>query len=461
MKKITTSIFTSLFFIFASYSQEVAIDKNTLKELRSSIKQSSYFKAISNSVSNQNIKKLAKNRKNVAAFDYHFKHKVKTSGISSQNQAGICWMFTGLNCMKPKALTTLNIANFEFSSNYLFFYDQLEKSNLFLQEIINTRNFKTNDRKVEWLFRHPISDGGVWNLFVDLVEKYGLMPKQAMPNTQNSKNSSMMNKILKRKLKEFALELREMSGKEKTELQTRKTEMLKDIYKILTISLGEPPEEFTYRYKNKDGELVSLENYTPKQFAKKIIDVDLNEYVLFMDNPTREYYKLYEIEYDRNLIEGNNWKFVNLPADKFKEFAKESIKANEAMYFSCDVGKFMDRETGILDTENYDYESLFDMKFSMNKTQRIKTFESGSTHGMALIGVDTDKNGKITKWLLENSWGASSGHNGYLIMTDRWFDEYMFRIVMNKKFVSDEILKILKKEAILLPPWDPMFIFDK
>jgi bleomycin hydrolase len=169
---------------------------------------------------------------------------------------------------------------------------------------------------------------------------------------------------------------------------------------------------------------------------------------------------VYEIEFDRNLYEGINWWFINLPTQDFKNAALEAIKNNEAMYFSCDVGKELSRDKGILAMGNYDYESLFDTKFGMDKKARILTHQSGSTHGMALVGVDVDENGKITKWLLENSWGASSGHNGYLIMTDEWFDNYMFRIVIPKKYLSKKILDKLNQKRIKLPPWDPMFEYD-
>ena len=229
---------------------------------------------------------------------------------------------------------------------------------------------------------------------------------------------------------------------------------------MLVFSLGEPPESFQWRYKDKKGKISSLETFTPKSFYKQFINIDLNDYVLFMDDPSRPYEKLYEIEYDRNIYEGRNWQFINLPSSRIKSFAKQSIINNEAMYFSCDVGKQLNRKRGILSVSNYDYESLFGIRFGMTKRQRIASFESGSTHGMALVGVDTDTDGKIRKWLLENSWGSKSGHKGHLIMTDRWFDEYMFRLVIHKRFIDPEVLAMLKQKAKKLPPWDPLFAPD-
>ena len=238
--------------------------------------------------------------------------------------------------------------------------------------------------------------------------------------------------------------------------------MLADIYKLLAYNLGEPPTEFEWRYKDKDGNLSQSKTYTPKSFMTETLgDIKFDDYIMLMDDPSKAYYKLYEIEKDRNVMEGKNWKFINLPAKEIKQYALKSIQNNEALYFSCDVGKQLNSEEGILDINNYDYESLFGVKFDMTKRERIISHESGSTHGMALVGADLDSEGTITKWLLENSWGIKSGNNGYLTMTDRWFDEYMFRVVVLKKFIDDKTLKILSQKPIALPPWDPMFKKDE
>jgi len=224
------------------------------------------------------------------------------------------------------------------------------------------------------------------------------------------------------------------------------------------ISLGIPPGEFSWRFEDKDGNLSEIKTYSPLSFYNEFVNVDLSDYVMFMNDPTRDFGKVYEIEYDRHTFEGHNWKYINLEPDKIKSFAAASIKENEAMYFSCDVGKQLDKDRGYLDVNNYNYDVLFGVIFEMDKAQRIQTYESGSTHGMALVGVDI-KDGKTTKWLLENSWG-DSGFNGHLIMTDAWFDEYMFRLVIHKNFVDEETLRILETEPVMLPPWDPMFLPD-
>ncbi len=450
----------SLIFFVNSFSQK-SLSEKELNDIKSSYHTNdSYLKAVTNAVSNNEITKLALNRQNIGKFDHKFKYKVKTNGITDQESSGRCWMFTSLNVMRPKAMHNYGLPMFEYSENYLYFWDIFEKSNLFLENIIETRNKKIDDREVDWLFSNVVGDGGVWNSFTNLAEKYGLVPKEVMPETNSSENTRMMVRLIRRKLRGDALKLRNMKGTDEV-LRKAKITMLKDVYKMLCINLGEPPTEFMWRYKDKDGNLTSYKKYTPISFKDESLGkINFSDYVMLMDDPSKAYYKLYEIQKDRNVLEGKNWKFINLPAKEIKKFALKSLKNNEAMYFSCDVGKQLNRNEGLLDTENYDYESLFGVKFDMNKKERILSHESGSTHGMALIGADVDKNEKITKWLLENSWGKSSGHNGYLTMTDRWFDEYMFRVVILKKFIDEKTIKILNQKPIMLPPWDPMFQED-
>jgi len=439
-----------------------ALTPDILNRLKASYKASNYHKAVSHAVQNNDIKKLAYTQANKLKYDDHFTYKVTVKNITDQKQSGRCWMFTSLNTVRPIVIDKLNLDKFEFSSNYLYFYDQLEKANLFLEAIIKTAEAPDDDRTVKWLYHNAIGDGGVWNLFVNLVEKYGLIPKEAMPETHASENTSWLSRMLRNKLREDGYELREMyrAKKDYKTMEARKIEQLKDIYKMLVIALGEPPTEFTWSYTDHEGKKSEEKKYTPKSFYDEMIGKNLDDYILFMDDPTRPYNKLYEIEYDRNVYEGRNWKFINLPADELKPMLIASLKNKEAMYFSCDVGKQLDRDNGVLSMQTYDFGSLFDVQFGMDKKARIITGQSGSSHGMALVGVDLDENGKVKKWLLENSWGPTAGHNGYLIMTDPWFDNYMFRIVVDKAFIPEKYMKILKQKPTMLPPWDPMFKND-
>jgi bleomycin hydrolase len=461
MKK-SLLIIVSFLFVTMSYAQNGSITPDVLKKLEKSVSFDANDKARMNALSSNNIKDISLNRENVGKVDHNFKYSVEVSGITDQKSSGRCWMFTSLNMLRPKVMEKYNISSFEFSENYLYFYDQLEKANLFLETVLKYADKPMDDKYNEWLFKSPIGDGGVWNSFTNLVGKYGLVPKSVMPETNSSSNTGWLRRMIKRKLREDGLMLRTLSEKSSPEqLQEKKTIMLADIYKMLVYNLGQPPQTFEWRFKDKDGTLSEYKEYTPISFKDEVVgNINFDDYVLLMNDPSREYFKLYEIEYDRNVVEGKNWLYINLPADDIKKFAVESIKNNEAMYASCDVGKQLYKDGGTLDIDNYDFESLYDVKFGMSKADRIRSFDSGSTHGMALVAVDVDKKEVPTKWRFENSWGASNGDNGYLTYTDEWFNEYMFRVVVLKQFVSDEILKILKDEPILLPPWDPMFSED-
>lgn len=439
----------------SAQNKEGGISEAMLERIRSGYAATPEQKAVKNALASNSIAALAVNSENLAMCDTHFSHRVTTRGITNQKSSGRCWLFTGLNVLRAKMIREYDLPEFEFSQNYCSFYDLLEKSNLFLQAVIDTRDAGLDDRKVDWLMKNPIGDGGQFTGVSNLIMKYGVVPKSAMPETYQSDNTSGMTSILKQKLREYALELRAMQS---AKIQERKTEMLTEIYRILVECLGVPPTEFEWTYYDKSGNEVSRRTYTPKSFYDEFIGEDLERnYVMIMNDPSREYGKVYEIEYDRHVYDGENWLYVNLPIERIKEIAIASIKDNTAMYFSCDVGKFMDRAKGTLDLKNFDYESLFATSFPMDKRERIQTFASGSSHAMTLIAVDLNEAEDPVKWMVENSWGASSGYQGCLIMTDEWFDEYMFRLVAERKYVPEDVLKMLDQKPTLLPAWDPMF----
>lgn len=440
-------------------AQTGGIDEAMLGRIRRGYTGTPEQRAVRNALASNSIATLAINAENLAMCDTHFSHRVPTVGITNQKSSGRCWLFTGLNVLRAQMIREHGLPEFEFSQNYCSFFDLLEKSNLFLQGIIDTRDLPLSDRKVEWLLQHPISDGGQFTGVSNLVMKYGVVPKSAMSETFQSENTAQMARILSLKLREYALELR---AAKPARAVARKEEMLTEIYRILVSCLGEPPTEFEWTRCDKSGERISTERYTPKRFYDRFVGAQLEQnYVMLMNDPSRPYYKVYEIEYDRHVYDGENWLYVNLPIDRLKEIAVASIAAETAMYFSCDVGKFLDRTSGRLDMANFDYESLFGTTFPMDKKARIETFASGSSHAMTLIAVDLDEAGKPRKWMVENSWGATSGYRGNLIMTDEWFDEYMFRVVAERRFVPDDVLKLLDEQPILLPPWDPMFAAEE
>ena len=276
----------------------------------------------------------------------------------------------------------------------------------------------------------------------------------------NTNNTSSISSLMALKLREDGLQLREMAMKKNvslTMLQDKKTEMLGTIYRMLALTMGEPPAQFTWQQKNAKGEIVSTDTYTPKSFYEKFAKTDFSKYYMVMNDPTREYYKVYEIQYDRHVYDGQNWRYLNLPMEDIAPMCIASIKDSTMMYFSCDVGKFLNRDKGFMDVNNYDYASLFGTTFGMDKKQRVSTFASGSSHAMTLCAVDLDKDGKPIKWMVENSWGSNYGYQGFLIMTNDWFNEYMFRVVLEEKYIPANILALMNQNPIMLPAWDPMF----
>ena len=457
MKKMILCLAVGMLGIAGAMAQTKngGISEDMLSRIRSGYQGTPEQKAVKNALASTPIATLAINAENLSMIDTHFSHRVKTKGITDQKSSGRCWLFTGLNVLRAKMIDKYNLPGFEFSQNYNSFYDLLEKSNLFLQAVIDTKELPLEDRKVDWLLKNAIGDGGQFTGVSNLIMKYGVVPKEVMPETYQSNNTSQMAMILKWKLREYALNLR---GMKTAKAMEAKEGMLTEIYRILVECLGVPPTEFEWTRYDKDGKAVSTKKYTPKSFYQEFIGEDLeNNYIMVMNDPSREYNKVYEIEYDRHVYDGENWVYLNLPIEKVKELAIASIKDNTAMYFSCDVAKFMNRQKGTLDIHNMDYASLFRTEFPMDKKQRIQTFSSGSSHAMTLIAVDLDEAGKPKKWMVENSWGASSGYQGNLIMTDEWFDNYMFRVVVEKKYVPADVMKLLEQKPILLPSWDPMF----
>lgn len=414
------------------------------------------------------IKSAALSHANEGAVDHLFKYKADVSGITDQQRSGRCWLFTSTNQLRPLVMKKYNLASFNFSNNYCYFWDIFEKANLFLENVIATADRDFDDRAVVTFFRAPVADGGVWNLFYNVVEKYGIVPASVMPETANSNNTSQMLSILSERLRKAGYEIREATAvpaKGKKAVAQRadkvfaiKMAALKDVYRVLALCLGEPPAEFTWRYQTKDGKIESLSS-TPLDFWKEIRPADFgaDSYIMIMNDPTREYYKRYEIDNYRNTYEGINWVYLNLPNEDIKAAALASLKAGEPMYASCDVGKQANRATGVLDVNNYDYGSLLGIDLKMDKKARILTRQSGSSHAMLLMACDTDQNDVPTKWQFENSWGPAAGHNGYLTFTDEWFSEYMFRVVINKKYLDAKALEALNTKPVMLPVWDYMF----
>ncbi len=393
-------------------------------------------KAISNAMATNSIDDLARNYRNNKISDTYFSIETPKQSIHNQQQSGRCWMYSSFNVLRANfARQHGDSINVEFSHDYLFFYDQLEKANL-----------------------------GTFCGAADLAEKYGLVPVEAQPETFSAERTSRMSQLVASKLREFGLELRQMVAdkKSKKAINQRKTEMLGTIYSMLSLTLGEPIKSFTYTFRDKDGKAVGpARTYTPLEFYRETVGGPINgTFIMAMNDPRREYYKTYEVEYDRHTYDGHNWRYVNLPMEDIAAMAIASLQDSTKLYASFDVGKQLNRSNGYLALDNFDYATLFGTTFPMDKAQRIATFDSGSTHAMTLCAVDLDENGNPIKWKVENSWGGDSGHKGYIIMTNEWFNEYSFRLVVDKKYVPQHILKAAETKPVMVMPEDPLFGTD-
>ena len=463
MKKTTLALGLCLALATTAGAQKQGgISASMLQQIEKSQGSTATNKALFNAVASNRIDNLAKNFSNRNTFDTHFSVETTKQSIHDQKSSGRCWMFSSFNVFRADfARHHADSLSVEFSHDYLFFYDQLEKANLMLQGVIDNAKKPMDDVRVQFFFKNPLNDGGTFCGAADLAPKYGLVPKSVQPETFSAENTSKISSLISSKLREYGLELRKMvaDGKKAQAIDARKTEMLSTVYRMLAMALGEPVKEFTYQFRNRCGEPVGEpRRYTPLEFYNETVGHQLaGTFIMVMNDPRRPYHKTYEVEYDRHVYDGTNWKYLNLPMEDIAKLAIASLKDGKKMYSSYDVGKQFDRELGYLDTENFDYASLFSTTFPMNKADRIATFDSGSTHAMTLVAVDLDKDGNPFKWKVENSWGPNNGAQGCLIMSNRWFNEYMFRLVVDKKYVPENLQKEFEQKPVMVMPEDPLF----
>ena len=431
------------------------ISLSEIKKYKKKFLKNNKNTASRNALIKNDLNTVALNWENYSKINHHFSNLIKKElPATDQKASGRCWGFAGLNLMRLKVVENLDLSNFEFSQNYFMFCDKLEKANYFLENIIQTKDHAYDSRLIMHLVKAPVQDGGQWDMFVNLINKYGAVPKDVMPETNHSSKSMSMNYILTHKLREFASILRKKRLKN---LSSLKKEMMEVIFNLLAMFLGQPPDVINWSTRNKDNRYFVISDMTPKDFCKKYADINIKDKVCLIHAPmsNKKFNTVYTVEYLGNVIEGQIIKYLNVDVQKLKKSAIQSIKNNEAVWFGCDVGKRFSREQGVLDIGIYDYENVFQTDFKMNKQTRLEYGDSEMTHAMLLTGVDIKKRNS-TKWKIENSWGTKSGNKGYMMMTDEWFDEYTYEIVVDKKYISKRLLKYLDMEPVVLAPWDPM-----
>jgi bleomycin hydrolase len=437
------------------------IDQPKLNKFKKKFKARENSEIIANAVIKNGINDTALNNESVKKMHYDFSEEIDVGKVTNQEKSGRCWMFAALNNIRYSISKDLEIKDhdFELSQAYTMFWDKLEKANYFLENIISTVELDLDSRRVMWLLNEPTNDGGQWDMFTALIEKYGIVPKYVMPESYHSSNSRYMNKILSLKLRDLAQTLREdfKLGADKESLREEKEDMLAEIYSILAYFLGEPPQKFDFEYRNKDGEFYRDSELTAQEFYNKYSKVKMTDYVSIINAPTddKPFDQTYTVEFLGNVKEGQQIHYLNLPIEKLIVYTKEQLKDGEPVWFGCDVGQWSDRDLGIMDTKLFNYGDVLDTKFSLDKGQRLQYGESILTHAMAFTGVNL-KDEEPLSWKVQNSWGEKVGEDGFFIMSNDWFKEFNYEVVINKKYLTEADLKSYQKDPVVLKPWDPM-----
>ena len=413
-----------------------------------------------NAVHKNGILETATDYRGVRSLPNSFSVDLKTGKITDQKASGRCWIFSALNTFRYEIMKKYNLDNFELSQNYIFFYDKLEKANFFLESVLQTLDEPVDGRLYSFLNAGPLADGGQWDMFANLVEKYGVVPKEAYPDAASATASRWFDDFLTSKLREDAITLRNkaISGQSDAALQKEKTAMLGEIYRMLVISLGEPPKTFDITLRDKDDKVYQENGITPKEFYDKYVGIKLSDQISIVNAPAenKPMNKMYTVKFLGNVVEGTPVHYLNLPIDKLKEVVIAQLKDGHPVWFGSDCLKFSGRKDGVFDRESVRAEELFNITYNFTKGDRLMYGDSAMNHAMVLLGVNINNDGKPDRWRIENSWGKDAGRDGYYIASDSWFDEFVYQVVVDKKYLDDETLKLLDQPLIELEPWDPL-----
>ncbi len=385
-----------------------------------------------------------------------FSTELPTDNVTNQKQSGRCWLFSTLNVLRHDFGAKHKAKNFTLSQSYNFFWDKLERANLFYEKVIETADKPLDDREVRSYFEFAGHDGGQWHMAVSLVKKYGVVPSYVMPESFNTSATNGLASALADKERKDALALRRLAqaGDQEGLEKARKT-FLNEIYRMVAIAVGEPPKTFDLEYRDDDKNYHLEKNLTPVSFFNKYFDVDLDDYVVLTNAPDHEYGKLYHLGAEDNVEGGSPILFLNVPMEYLEQAAVAQLKDGEAVWFGNDVGRQMDHKTGYLDTDLYKLEDLFAVDLSLSKADRLATGVGEVSHAMTLVGVDEDK-GDIRQWKVENSWGDKSGEKGFFVMSHNWFKEYVYEVVVHKKYLTKDQQALLASTPVELEPWDSL-----
>ena len=437
-----------------------SLEQDFTDKLYAVYEANSKYAAMENAISHNGL--LASLEKRSAAVENTpiFSLDLTKDKVSDQKASGRCWMFAALNTFRHKMIAGFQLEDFELSQAHTFFWDKYEKSNWFLEQVIATADQELTSRKVKFLLDTPQQDGGQWDMVVSLFEKYGVVPKSVYPESISSSNSRELNQILNKLLRQDAQILRELraEGAESSELQTKKEELLQEVFNFLAMNLGLPPRQFDFSYRDKDNHFHSESGLTPLTFYQKYVDLKLDDYVSIINAPTADkpYGRSYTVEMLGNVVGSKPVRYLNVEMDRLKELAIAQMQAGETVWFGSDVAQSSNRKAGVMAEGMHDFTASMDIRLTQDKAGRLDYSESLMTHAMVLTGVDLDENGKAKKWKVENSWGEKVGNKGYFVASDAWMNEYTYQIVVRKEFLTAAELAAYEAEPLVLSPWDPM-----
>ena len=434
------------------------VTKAQIEEFRKSFDSDPSATVAQNAVSNADLSTLALRRDLVQDMDFSFSTKLDDWNATNQRRSGRCWLFATLNLFRVGAMKKMNLKKFEFSQAHIHFWDKLERANHFLEAILETSDRPVDDRTIHFLLSDPIGDGGQWNMATNLIRKHGLVPMSAYPESHSSSNTRSMNTVLKDILRTSASEIRKIldDGGSNNEARRHKEGRMKEIWRVLCIHLGTPPEKFDWQWRDKDNEFHRKGTMTPLEFVDEYVEVDWEEYICIVNDPRNEYYQTYTVDFLQNIAGGPPVVYLNVPSNEMKDITQRLLEDGTPVWMGCDVGKNMARKRGLWDAELYDLKGLYGIQFGMEKADRLRFGQTMMTHAMLFTGVDV-VDGKPRRWRVENSWGSEdSGEKGFYTMNDNWYDEHMFEIAAPKDYLTDEMKSGLKGDPIVLPAWDPM-----
>lgn len=435
-------------------THELTLDE--IAKFQQDYQQNKQNKIAELAVVNNGVQKASFNGEGIRDLNRTFSIEIPTDNVTDQKQSGRCWLFAALNVLRHKFAKQYHTKNFTFSQSYLFFWDRIERANIFFNHILETADKPVDDRTVHFYLQAPDTDGGQWHMAISLIRKYGLVPTYAQGESFTANNTAAFNQALNMKLREDGLVLRKLAQAGKNdEIEQKRQEYLSEIYRMAVIAFGQPVQKFDLEFKDDDGNYKLDQNITPLDFFHNYFEDDLDDYVVLFNAPDHEYDKLYAFPFEDNVEGGSPVRFLNTKIENLKEAAIKQLKDGETIWFGCDVGKQSDRQKGILAADLYETDTIFGIETKLNKKERLQTGASGSTHAMTFVGVDV-VDGKPRQWKVENSWGTKVGDKGYFVMDDKWFDEYLFKVVVKKQYLPEKLVKIAESEATPVPCWDSM-----